>query len=160
MIPAIEKHFKENYGRIVKRMSFRAGTIWDGEDVVMEAYSRAILYYRAFDGTNFDKWFSTILRNCLKEHRYGARDLDAVEFNDDEVAGSGCNSYNGRMSVLIYSEIKKRSPVHAEILMLYFHQEYSAIDISRMTDYKYGMIHQTILRFKNELKGMYNEADY
>jgi RNA polymerase sigma factor (sigma-70 family) len=155
MIPVIENHFKENYGRIVKRMSFRAGTVWDGEDVVMEAYARAMLYYRAFDGTNFDKWFSTILRNCLREHRYGPRDVDVVEFNEEEVEGSSCNSYNGRTMVRIYEEIQKRPAVQSEILMLYFHQEYTATDISRMTDYKYGQIHQTILRFKNEIREKY-----
>lgn len=155
MIPVIEKHFEDNYKRIVKRMSFRAGTIWAAEDVVMEAYSRAILYIKAFDGTDFDKWFATILHNCLREFKNAEKGHTAVEFDEADFDGVDCNGYNGRIMAQIYNFIQTKTPIQIEILMLYFHQEYNPMDISRMTYYKYSQVHQVILRFTKELKEMY-----
>jgi len=152
----IEEHFKKHYTRLVKRMSFRAGEQWSGEDVVQTAYERALRYSRSFNGDNFDKWFNTILNNALKEFKNIQKGHTASEYDDDaDGEGRPCTLYSGQIISQIYDLIEVQSKVHNEILMLYFHQEYSAKDISLMTHYKYKMIHQIILRFKNELKEMY-----
>lgn len=157
MIPLIEKSFRENYNKTLKRMSFRAGTVWAAEDVVMEAYYRALKYQRSFDGTNWDRWFSTILNNTLREHKNQEKGYTPVEFDEDEDEGTQCTNYSGHVMAQVYELIQTKSLIQIEILMLYFHQEYTARDISRVTEYKYSQIHQIIYRFKQELKDLYHE---
>ena len=152
----IKLHFIANHKRLTKRMGFRAGDEWSGEDVVQTAYERALKYSRSFNGEDFDRWFNTILNNTLREYKNIQKGHASFEYDDAEDGeGTPCNMYPGRIIAQIYELIEAKSPIHSEILMLYFHQEYSPRDISLMTTYKYKMVHQIILRFRNELKEMY-----
>lgn len=155
LIPTIEKHYQENFKKLVKRMSFRAGTVQDGEDVVQEAYTRAIKYQTSFNGTDFNRWFSTILNNALREHKNnekGYSQIDSDETNEETV---DCRFYPAKVMTEIMQMIDKRPEVQSEILKLYFQQEYTARDISLILPYSYAQIHQTIQRFRNELKEVY-----
>lgn len=154
--PAIEKHYIENRHKLVKRMSFRAGTPENGEDVVQEAYTKAIRYRRSFDGTNFDRWFNTILNNTLREFKNLEKGYTPVEYDEEEGEGTACLIYPSRIMAQIYEIIDKRSDIQKEILMLFFHQEYTAKDISMITRYSYAQVHQIIQRFRNELKELYS----
>ena len=156
-IPAIEQHYIENRQKLVKRMTFRAGEQWSAEDIVQEAYTRALMYWRSFDGSNLDRWLNTILNNTLREYQNSVKGITNVEFDEEEADGVSCSSYSGHVMAHVYHLIEKKSDVQKEILMLYFHQEYTAIDISRITPYTYSQIHQIIHRFRNELKEMYRE---
>jgi DNA-directed RNA polymerase specialized sigma24 family protein len=55
----------------------------------------------------------------------------------------------------VFELIDTKSEAQKEVLNLYFHQEYSAIDISRITHINYSTAHQIIQRFRNELKELY-----
>ena len=157
MIPMIDEHYRANYGRLIKRFTFRAGTVWSAEDVVQEAYTKAIKYYRSFNGDNFDKWFSTILNNCLREFKNEEKGYSSVEYEDEEGEGVACSLYPARVMAEIYELIETKSLVQIEVLMLYFHQEYTAKDISLLTTHTYSQTHQIIQRFRNELKDLYGE---
>ena len=154
-IPTIEAHYIENYQKLAKRMGFRAGTQWDGEDVVQEAYARALKYHKSFNGDNFDRWFSTVLNNTLKEHKNMMKGHTTVEYEEDEAEGTDCTLYPRRVMKEVFELIDTKSVVQMEVLKLFFEQEYTAKDISKITPYSYAMTHQIIQRFRNELRDLY-----
>lgn len=151
----IQKHYAENYRKLLKRMSFRASTEWDAEDIIQDAYERAIRYHASYDGSNFDRWFNTILNNALREHKNNEKGFAASTFEEEEMDGIPCTHYPDRLVVEIDELIKTKSLQQIEVLNLWFKQEYSAIDISRITDLSYAAAHQIIQRFRNELKELY-----
>lgn len=151
----IEKHYIENRQKLVKRMLFRSGSEEDAEDIVQEAYLRAILYHKSFNGDMFDKWFSTILNNCLREQKNIQSGHSADQFIEEEADGTGCPHYSEHVMREVYELINTKSLVQQEVLNLFFQQEYSAVDISRITMYSYSQCHQIIQRFRNELKELY-----
>ncbi len=155
LIPTIEEHYQANKQKLTKKVAFRVGTPEDGEDVVQEAYYRAIRYQRSFDGTNFDRWFSTILNNTLREHKNTSKGFSTTDFDEEEMEGTPCILYPSAVMAQVYELIDTKSPLQIEILMLYFHQEYTARDISHILPYPYKQIHQIIQRFRNELKELY-----
>ncbi len=155
-IPIIEQHFIENRRKLIKKMGFRAGTPEDAEDVVQEAYARAIKYQKSFDGTNLDRWFHTILNNVLREFKNTQKGYATVEYEEEEDQAVEY-IYPTRVMAEIYEMIDKRPVVQKEILTLFFTQEYSAKDISALLPYSYAQIHQVIQRFRNELKEIYRE---
>ena len=71
----IENHFRKNYkkqvGYITNRVPHKSHAL--AEEVVQEAYCRALKYFKGFDPTrsNFSTWFNRILNNacsaCLQE---------------------------------------------------------------------------------------------
>lgn len=70
----LETYYRANYDQLVKRMARACGSPMDGEDVVHDAFERALKYYESFiQGQDFERWFSVILSNCFKRHQSNAR---------------------------------------------------------------------------------------
>lgn len=155
--PSITNHYIKNKDRIIKRISYRIGNNFHGaEDIVQTAYERAIRYRRSFNGDMFDKWFSTILNNCVREYQNAERGYVQQDEDEEEVAESvSCPHYPSHIMREVFELIDTKSEAQKEVLNLYFHQEYSAIDISRITHINYSTAHQIIQRFRNELKELY-----
>jgi RNA polymerase sigma factor (sigma-70 family) len=158
-VPDIESHYVKNRDRIIKRVSFRIGNNFHGaEDIVQTAYERAIRYHRSFSGNLFDNWFSTILNNCLREYQNAERGYVQQDENEEDVGeGSECPSYPRYIMREVFELINTKSDAQMEVLNLFFKQEYTAVDISRITSIPYGRAHQIIQRFRNELKELYRE---
>lgn len=151
----IEEHYKQNYRSLVKLMTFRAGTEWDAEDIVQEAYTRALKYFHSFDGTNFNRWFNTILNNALREHKNNEKGFATASFEEEEADGIPCQYYSDRVLEEIYALIQSKSVDQQEVLTFYFQQNYSAKDIACITQHSYAKSHQIIQRFRNEIKELY-----
>lgn len=154
----IETHYVKNKDRLIKRVSFRVGNTAAAEDIVQTAYERAIRYLKTFRGEFFDRWFTTILNNALREYQNTERGYVYRDDEDEEMSeDTSCPHYPARVMAEILRMIEGRSEDQQEVLTLYFHQEYTATDISRITPHSYAKTHQIIQRFRNELKGIYKE---
>lgn len=156
LIPEIEKHYIENRARYVKRLMFRAGTHEAAEDIIQEAYYRALKYAKSCLPDQFDRWFSTIVNNCLREYKNQEQGHSVDEFVEDEADGLQCPHYSNHIMKEVYELISTKSVTQQDVLNLYFQYEYSPKDISAITDYTYSKCHQIILRFRNELKELYS----
>jgi RNA polymerase sigma-70 factor (ECF subfamily) len=151
----IEQHYIENHQRLIKRFTFRAGTEWDAQDIVQEAYSRAIKYLSSYNGDNFDKWLNTILINTFKEHKRNETGMSHSQLDEDLVEGSECTFYSDQTMEEVFELINTKAVIQIEILNLHLKQGYSAIDIKKITPYTYSNIHQIIRRFRQELRELY-----
>ena len=76
----LEIHYNRNRDVLTKKLAGRVGTRYNAEDVVQEAYARALKYFRAwtYDGVgteldSFNRWFTTILNNACREFQYEER---------------------------------------------------------------------------------------
>ena len=150
----VEDHFLRQRNKYVKRMTFRAGTVEGAEDVVQEAYVRALKYIKSFNGENMDNWMNTIMNNCLREYKNQEKGYSGAEF-DDEDAEAPCTEYPRSVMREVFELINTKSVDQMEVLNLYFQQEYSAKDISELTLHSYSKCHQIVQRFRNELKDLY-----
>ena len=67
----VEDLFKKEYNNFVKLMNYRTRNIPDAEDIVMEAFGRALKHIDSFDSNRqrINAWFFTILKNCLKDYQ-------------------------------------------------------------------------------------------
>lgn len=151
----IEQHYLNNYRRIFKRLCYRAGTEWDAEDIIQEAYCRAIKYFKSYDGKQLDQWMSTIINNCLREHKNNEKGFSTNSFEEEELEGLPCSYYPNRVVGEIYDLIDTKSSLQIEVLTMYLRNGYSAKDISSITNYTYAVTHKIISRFKIELKELY-----
>lgn len=152
----IEQHFKDHRQKLVKRLTRRAGTEWAAEDILQEAYYRALKYVDSFNPLlDMDKWMNTIINNSLREYKNQEKGYSPVEFDEEETEGQASVEFPQHVMWQVYDIIATKSEEQQEILQLYFRQEYSAKDISEITPHKYKMVHQTIQRFRNELKELY-----
>lgn len=151
----IETHFKENYNRLMKRMTFRAGGHHQAEDIIQEAYARAMKYYNHQRIEEFDKWFSMVLNNAYNDYMRDDIGLSYIEDEDEPLGLVECGLVTSRTRKEIYDLISTKSESQKEILTLHLRHGYSATDIANVTDYSYAQVHKTISRFKFELETLY-----
>lgn len=157
-VSLIEKHYVENYNRLVKKLTFRAGTVWAAEDVVQTAYERAIRYRRNCDEHRFGQWFSMLLNNALRDFQAEERGHSASDIDDEDVAATlSCPHYPEKIMKEIYDLIDTKSENQMEVLKLYFQHGMSSKDISNITQHSDANCRQIIKRFRDELKDLYSE---
>jgi RNA polymerase sigma factor (sigma-70 family) len=151
----IAQHYQDNRIKLIKRLTFRTGTEWAAQDVLHDAYERAIRYIKSFNGDNFDKWFNTILNNTLREYKNNAKGFATSSFEEDENEGTACPHIPNTTVNEIEELINTKSIAQIEVLNLWFLQEYSAKDISSITNHSHSSCRQIIKRFRDELKEIY-----
>lgn len=153
----ITEHYENNFNTLVKRFSYRAGTMWDAEDALHDAYERAIKYFPSFDPdkSTFDRWFSRIAVNAVKEHYAKNHGKNDLEFDEDLVDGIPCQQYTDKMNEEILLRIKEKTPFMQEILTLFFEKGYGAKDIARLVETTHYGVNIAIHRFRDELRRDY-----
>lgn len=154
MISIIEKHYIHNKDRFVKKFSYRLGSVQAAEDVIQDAYERAIRYKDTFwMGEDFNSWFTRIANNAMKdykryEHGHACDELDEALFIEDCSVDIEATLLNKQ----IEERIKCKKDKMQEVLMLHFVYGYGSKTIHVITGYSYDAIRKAVERFRNELK--------
>lgn len=151
----VEKHFREARSRTLKKLTFQAGTIEAAEDILQEAYYRALKYFKSYDGRNFDFWFNRIVRSCFIDHMNAEAGYSKDGDGELVEEAMDCPSYPDHVMREVFELIDTKSVVQMEVLNLYFKLEYTAMDISQITEYSYAQCHKIISRFREELRELY-----
>lgn len=155
----LENHFHKTRPKLLKAIAFKAKTPENAEDVIQEAYARALKYSSSYDvSRNFDHWFSRIVYACLMDFLREENGLSYSDSEDEEEETIDCPSYPRHIMREIFELIDTKSEAQIEILTLYFKHEYSATDISKITVYSYAMCHKIISRFREELRQLYKDS--
>lgn len=152
----IEKHYRSYYTKLVKRVSYRLGNKYFlAEEVVQEAYTRALKYYKSFDPSygEFDQWFSLILNNATRacqnqeKHRGIAGDTLVFPNTDEQYFRNG-----------LEKSIGLEESRNATILSLYFLDGWRTPEISNLLNCNHNTVRQIINRYRErvvaEPKGM------
>lgn len=156
----IEDHYKKNIVRLRKSLFRSCGD--SAEDVIHNAYENCIRYKSSFmEGGDFEKWFGTILRNCIKTHKREERGREEPqipqEFDEFDYIGAKCNGFYDKIWKETVAMIDKARPDHAEILSMYFYLGYSYKDIAAVTSFTYFNTYKIIDKFKKLLIHKYKD---
>lgn len=152
----IEDHFRKQRNNYVKKITRRSGTPEAAEDIVQEAYTRALKYSHSFIQGDLDKWMSTIIGNTLRDYMNAERGYTPVEpKEDDELAPEVL--YPRRVMKEVYDRIELMSKDQQEVLNYFFRQEYTAKEISEITFFTQNKCDKIIQKFRKELKELYRE---
>lgn len=152
------KFYEENRSDLVRRLAYGAGSPEAAEDVLQEASLRALIYWDAFDPNQKElgAWFSTILRNALRDHKRAEWLFGMGEEFDEELYDPQEMPIEETELVRqIYAMIDGKIEDHQEILLLFFEKHYSLRDISNLTEHKWETVKKVLTRFKAEVIARY-----
>lgn len=147
-------HHSKNFGKLVKRYARRFDNDHVGQDVVQEAYSKALRYRETYDASQpFENWFGVICFNAFRtiyaqEQGHVAEDLD-----DMEIAGTETYYEMDRLWAQILEAIKKEKPEAQEVLRLYFDKGYTITEISEFHIMSHRQIRVHVYAFKYKIRG-------
>jgi len=155
----LERFYKTNYLTLIKRVSHRAGGPYNAEDVVQEAFVRALKYWGAFepDKKELGAWFHTILNNALKDFKrqelmYGM----CLEFDEELYTGKEMAHVDQDVLAKVAKLIEEKRDGTSDILSLYYLRGYKPREIAEILDINNKAIRMAVWRFKDEMKEKLN----
>lgn len=156
----LEQFYKDNRTLLLKRLFHRAGSAENAEDVLQEAFLRALRYKSSFnpDTQELGAWFNTIMNNALRDFKRDERSMGTYVELEEEVSGTyEMSQTDGDMAERLVHEINTRKDrLHRDILLLYFVKEYKPREIRDVLGVNYRSLVKVVDRFKHEMKGKYD----
>lgn len=150
----IEKHYRSNFNALRNRVSRRAESRHNAEDVVQNAYVNALTYQDTYDDKlSFDKWFSRILSNSLKKYKRDHRMAGmVVDIRDmDILPAPSISQMDKNLLIKIKTMIDREPENKATILHLHFLKQYKPSEICDIVPETNGAIRNIIYRFRKTL---------
>lgn len=151
----ITEFYIKNSRELHKRVANRAGGAYNAEDVVQEAFARAIKYWDSFDPNRHQlgAWFGTILNNALKDFKreelmYGM----CIEFNEELDEGVRMDTTDKQMLKKIEQLIHSKRDSTRDLLDMYYLKGYKTRDIVQALDVDNRTVSIAVWRFKEEVK--------
>lgn len=154
----IGDYYTKNRSSLIKKVSGRAATPENAEDIVHNAFVKALQYWGSYDPKvkGLDEWFGCILNNSLKDFMRDERNYGmAMEFDEEEIEGIEMSSLSDDIKQKIKKEIGMASVKNQKILTFYYIQGHSRKEVAEMTGLKYKSIETTIQRFKTHIQERY-----
>ena len=151
----IEQFYKDNYNALVKRLTRRAGGVENAEDVIQEAFVRALKYSDSFnpERQELGAWFNSIMNNALVVHqrteRLGGATIPYEEEDHEPV--EECMSERKRFISQIIDRVEAKDERHRSILHLHFICEYRIKEVQEVVGGGYGSVQKVIQRFKLDM---------
>lgn len=153
MTETIEQFYRRTYQEHIKKVSNRVGGVYNAEDVVQEAFARALKYWDSFDPTHktIGSWFNTILNNAAKDFSKEERMLGmCLEFDEEVYDGVAMSQTSHHMLRKLEKLINKKTGHTRELLYLYYLKGYKPREIQEVLGLNNMAIRIAVLRFKKE----------
>jgi RNA polymerase sigma factor (sigma-70 family) len=153
----LEMYYRDNFDTIVKKLTRRAGSPHNAEDIAQEAFARALRFYDAYDSSRpFEGWFVNILNNSLREFKVAERNYG---MSRQSMAEQTEEQYEGDSLPQMYreevSEMIEKSGEDKEILRLYFLIGYKTGEIVKVLDERYRRVLYVTELFRAKLESKY-----
>jgi RNA polymerase sigma factor (sigma-70 family) len=131
----------------------------DAEDMVQDAYVRALRHIAGFNGLNERAWLLAIVRNCCYDlfKRNGTRYHD--DAFDERAHTAGTTAYDPESALLkeeraelLRNALSELPPSYREVLVLREFEELSYKEISGIVGVPMGTVMSRLSRARNQLQ--------
>jgi RNA polymerase sigma factor (sigma-70 family) len=151
----ITEFYIKNQRELHKRVASRAGGAYNAEDVVQEAFARALKYWNSFDPARQElgAWFNTILNNALKQfQRDELISGTCEEFNEQWHEGTRLHQTAAHTLAQVEWIISQKPEPLRKLLDLYFIKGYKPRELTDVLDMKNQAIRFQVMQFRSELR--------
>lgn len=143
----IEEYYIGNRLQISKYLCRRMGKPEDAEDVLQNAFYRALKWKHTRRGEKVSSWMYSIIENAIKDYKKKERGQEAdffIEISEEPVSGFAQDI--DRFLSNIKSPLKKR------VLELYLKDGLKMVEIFRLLNIPYSTVKSIVRRFRDEIK--------
>lgn len=153
----IEDHYRKKREGFVKAFVTMAGGYAQAEDVVQDAYVKALTYWKAFDApADLDRMFPILVMNCYRDFKKDERRHGAAELTED-IEGPAFN-FTNIIKQNIYKMIEAQAERDRGVLSLHFIKGFTQREIETLTNIPQGTVKDIVVKFRDHLKKTYGEG--
>lgn len=156
VVQQLTEIYEAKYDDLVRIYKGRAGEN-DVEDVVQEAFYRALHYKDSFNNTfiSLENWLTSIMNNCLRDMLREKRDGAAMHDSEhDPEIEDRCPS-DVELEEQILKDIESKSGNTRQILWLYFVMGHKTEEIHKILGGSYENVRRACTRFKAQCMEKY-----
>ena len=149
----LEAHYRENFDRMVKMLSRKAGQQANAQDVVQDGYVRALEYSGTFDDSlDFGDWMNTIFQNSLKDFLKVERRRGMTLETAARAVQRSQPDVTKQIEVGEYDVfINERSWLEQEILRSHFYKQETIREIADKLHIGQTGVYRVVETFRNSL---------
>lgn len=156
MFILIEEHHRTFNDRLVKGLTGSSGGRANAEDVVQEAYLKALSYWSSFNPEEpLSKWFGGILNNCLKDKIKEEIERGAIE-REDLPSDVQARAIHQLMLSDVNKVVEQEPKNIAYILKLFFFEQYKSREIADIVPESHTRVRQIVHNFRKTLRKQFN----
>lgn len=155
----IEKHYRDNFKNLTIRYSRQLQSLARAEDVVQEAYTRALRYWERYSlEQDFGAWLNTILINCLRDNMREERMQGAVEYPPEEEQTIRPAAIPSIILEQVEARINSKSPDVAAVLRHALLEQGHQKEVAEATGRTPKAVEMIVRRFRKEIKDDFDVA--
>lgn len=145
--------YEDNFDLLVKKINRICGNYHDAEDVVQDAFERAVTYLHTCN--DMDKWFSIILRNTYRD--FVRRKMNwpvssPIEEHYDELEPILIDHSRPLMTKTIMEMVEQEKEPARTVLTMHIDYGFSQGEICCLVSgVSVGMVHNILNRFKRKV---------
>lgn len=155
---ALRHFFAEEYDTLVKRANFRVRNFDDAEDIVMDAFRKAVEYWKSYDPDKRElgAWFNTILNNSVRTFQK-EKFMKHIEADPDAEIPVEDSEDIKDLAEHIQKDLEGiENEERRNVLHLFFNLGYSYQDIELITDTSIRNARYFVEEFRAEMKEKYD----
>jgi len=150
-------HYVDNFDMLCVQVGKIVGYN-DAEDVVQEAYTRALKYSKSYEGdgssASFGAWLSSIIFNCIKdfhrENRMRGMTSEELEGIEDETS----KPINKLVLKRVIDTVDKEPKQKRELLRLFFFKQFTTKEIAELLPFTHSNVRVIIHYFRKKLRAV------
>ncbi len=143
------------YSDMVYRLAFaRTGTKYDAEEIFQEVFLRYFRKIPLFHNEEHRKaWLIRVTLNCSKKLFISSRKQNE-ELLEEEI------TFEQKENKDLYCELQKLPPKYREVIHLFYYEDLSLEEISRILHRKNATVRTQLTRARALLRNFMKEEDY
>lgn len=147
--------YQKNRDKLVTKLSRRAGGVPNAEDVVQEAFTRALQYINSYrDGQKFENWFNSILNNALRNFKQEERNQGRVK-DTDRIVELEEAAYNQQIVSRVLADIDALKEPAREVIRRFVVLGYTSKELAQSMDINVWTIRKAIKQFYHHTRANY-----
>lgn len=156
-ITTLTEYYCDQYASLLKRFKYRAGGEQNAEDVIQEAFTRALTYIDSFDPSNKElpAWFNTIINNTLKDHKRQERYQGMVAEPDRVMEDLEMTAHDENTLDAILSDVNEMDEPSRSILAYFVFYGYQAKEVVQLLDVNLHTVRKCIQLFYDDMRYRY-----
>lgn len=146
----------EKYSNMVYRLAyFYTNSKYDADDIYQDVFFKYLQNKKQFENEEHKKaWLIKVTINSCKKLWLSSWKRKITSLNDDEI------KFEMEEDFGLYNEIKKLPKKYRAVLHLFYYEQYSIKDISKILNQKESTIRTWLTRARKLLKNQIKEEDF